>query len=249
MRLPLVLSILFVCPTILAGGLEQKLANLGYVEAPAPVPGSKAWYSANYEFNSASDSKEAIIALSDNSLNIDHPVGTVFDSGKVKYIGIDKGEWGGGLYIDKYDENSEPFFSGNIRALVPIGNDLYIVTGLAHMTFSGAAIHVIRDYEVPSAPERITLLPDAPEAIAIGTSWDKKRKFIIAGHSSLMIFVPDNDLDILVFDSFWSGLYPSYVIEHENSYILSIRSGLAVVTMNNNGFGPATVRYFVPNET
>ena len=242
--IPIFLLISFLCLNVRADEISDELVALGYIEKEVPTIGSDAWSAANRSYPSLYVEKGQSLSVRKATSEETDPGQVIFDSGSIKYIGIDRGEFGGGLYIDTVKPDAKPFFKGNIRALFPINNDLYIVTGLAHMGFSGGAIHVIRNYREPSIPEQVTLLPDAPEAISIDKSWRGNNNFLIAGHSSLMIFVPDHTLEIVKYDTFWSSLYPSSIVEYKKSYIIGIRSGIAVVTPS---YGTSEVRYFVPN--
>lgn len=184
------LSLLVSVISIHADILSDKMESLGFTEATPPKPGTKEWSKANH-------SRAYIVEL-DEDLKVRLPEkGEVynpevsFDAGTVKYIGIDHGEFGGGLYLDSYSKDKKPFFHGNIRALIPIKNDLYIIEGLAHMIFNGGSVHVIRDYKKPSKPERITLLPSAPEVVFLDEVYaNNQTGIIIIGHDSFMILIP-----------------------------------------------------------
>ncbi|ASD66098.1 hypothetical protein [Pseudoalteromonas piscicida] len=223
----------------IADEISDEMSKRGYIESEVPEVGSEEWSLANRSFPSRHVALDESLVISSDD---EEQTNLVFDAGTVKYVGIDHGEFGGGLYLNEYKQNEKPFFSANIRALVPINGDLYIISGLAHMSFSGGAIHVIRDYRNPSTPIQITLLPDAPEAITIEDSWRGAKKIVIAGHSSLMEFTPDTDFEIVVFNAFWGSLYPTSIVQYKKSYYIGIRSGVAVVTPE---FGRAKVRYFV----
>lgn len=143
--------------------LSERMKELEFIESEPPKPGSKEWIKSNQGEAFIVELKEKFNVRLPKSGELYSPR-VVFDSESVKYIGIDNGEFGGGLYIDAIKKNKKPFFPGNINTLVPLGDDLYIIEGLAHMGFNGGSVHAIRDYKKPSRPERITLLPSAPEA-------------------------------------------------------------------------------------
>jgi hypothetical protein len=229
----------FFNSSALADEVEMIMKKKGFVERGVPEVGSEAWFVANRNSTSyqVSLNKSLVITIGDGVRS-----NLIFDAGTVKYVGVDHGEFGGGLYLNDYKKNEEPFFSANIRALVPINSDLYIISGLAHLNSSKGAIHVIRNYKLASTPKQITLLPDAPNAVSLETSLKGTVKILIVGHSSLMEFVPDSDFDIAVFNAFWASLYPTSIVEYKNSYYIGIRSGVAVVTP---GYGKTNVRYFV----
>jgi hypothetical protein len=226
---------------VYADDIQELMLNRGYVEKI--ISEVESWNTANRAQSTFVKLDNSLVITQDEELERS----VYFDTGTVKYIGIDHGEWGGGLYLDNYSKNKEPLFSANIRALVPINNDLYIVSGLAHMGSRRGAIHVIRNYNIPTKPIQVTLLPDAPQSIALGKSRRGSKAIVIAGYSSLMEFVPDSDLKIMVFDAFWSSLYPSSIVQIESNYFIGIRSGVAVINIENRY--STKVRYFVPQET
>jgi hypothetical protein len=195
---------------------------------------------------------DAFIVELKEELNVRPPKGgelysskVVFDAGVVKYIGIDNGEFGGGLYIDVVKKDEEPFFPGNIDALVALGDDLYIIEGLAHMGFNGGSIHAIRNYKKPSRPERITLLPSAPEAILVDKTHGEEA-IVIVGHNSFMILEPDNRLQIIHHNTFWGSLYPSSIVKYKEFYVFGIRGGVVATTANV--FDRNAIRYFKPKD-
>lgn len=227
--------------------LSDRMEELEFVESKPPEPGTKEWMKSNHG--------DAFIVEIKGGLDVRPPKKgelnssqIVFDAGEVKYIGIDKGEFGGGLYIDSVKEGKKPFFDGNIDALVPIGDDLYIIEGLAHMGFNGGSVHAIRNFKKPSKPERITLLPSAPEAILIDEVYANKQKgIVIVGHDSFMILIPDNELLILYHDTFWGSLYPSSIVKYQDHYVVGIRGGVVAVPANF-WQGSKSFRYFKPKK-
>jgi len=219
------------------------LEKFGFVERNIPERDSIELQKANHM------TPGYLVTKKDNKLEIRKPKNgelfqnsTEVDTGEIKYIGVDNGEWGGGLYIDKV-EPYKAILQRNINALIPIKHDLYIISGLAHMGYNAGAIHVIHDYKNTSKVERITLLPNAPMAIYADEIDENNFVLVIAGFNNFML-VTDNHLEIPFNDTFWAGLYPNSIVKHNNSYIIGIRSGLAVVT--NPRSYKREIRYFVP---
>ena len=123
------------------------------------------------------------------------------------------------------------------------GEDLFIVEGVAHMGADGGSVHAIRNCMKPSPPERITLLPGAPEAVFVDSVYDPPA-IVIVGSDSFMILHPDSELKLLHNDAFWGGLYPTSVVKYHDYYVFGIRGG-AVATAENV-WGPSPLRYFEP---
>ncbi|WMW80194.1 hypothetical protein RF679_16295 [Undibacterium cyanobacteriorum] len=228
----------------------------GFVEKPVPT--------SSDELNRMNrDRKTTFLSLSPDlaieQINYHRPKeNLVFDTGTVKYIGVNQGEFGGGLYLNEVKADGAPFFRGNIQALIPIDDDLYILSGLSHMMSSHGAIHVIRNFKTPSQPILLTLLPDAPAAALVRVGSGGQKSIVFVGSSSLMEFTPDNRIEIIAFNAFWKLLYPTTVVMQDGAYYIGMRSGIAVVdagvytgmrsgiaVVNTDG-RPALIRYFVP---
>lgn len=237
--------LMFLCGLPFIAGadeLSDELLELGFIEKEVPVVGSNAWLAANRSAPALLVELSPALVVRTSTADQGQPAQIVYHAGSVKYIGVNHGEFGGGLYTDAVSDDSEPLLKANVRALVPVEDDLYIVSGLAHLAQNSGAIHVIRDYRQVSAPEQVALLPDAPETVMLERSPDGKHKIVIAGHASLMVFRPDSPLETVVPEAFWSSLYPGSMVKHRDHYIIGIRSGLAAV---KSGQGQAEPRYFV----
>ncbi len=243
MRLILV-SILMIALSAHSDEVSKDLSTLGFIERDIPEVGSEQWKKANWKFPPHYVSNKNGLEVKEATQEEERSREIVFDTGTIKYIGIDKGEWGGGLYVNNVNKAEKPIFSENIKALIPIKNDLYIISGLAHMGYNQGAVHVIRDFNSPKEPERVALLPDAPQTVLLDKTRNALPVIIIAGFKSLMSFQPDDSFKIIKFNTFWSSLYPTSIIRYKDNYILGIRSGVAVVTPNRSR---TKVRYFVPN--
>lgn len=227
--------------SVQADAIADEMKKRGFVEKPVPT-------TSDDKIKANRDSKSFRVSL-DPKLTIEQiengrargPI--IVDAGTVKYIGVNNGEFGGGLYLNEISGNQAPFFGGNIQALIPLNDDLYILSGLSHMTSSHGEIHVIRNYKSPTPPVRVTLLPDAPAAALVIEDRQGRKSIVFVGSSSLMEFTPDSRLELIAFDAFWFSLYPTSVVKQSDSYFIGLRSGVAVVTPNLRMSG---VRYFVP---
>ncbi len=217
----------------------------GFYELKVPDVGSEQWSLANQDAEYFVETKGTASIVRKASPKEVDVTQITYQTNGVKYIGVDDGEFGGGLYLNSYDAKKAPYMKGNIRALIPIGKDLYILEGLAHMGINRGSIHVIRNCATPSRPERMTLLPSAPEAVLVEAASNLTR-IVIVGSDSLMIFWPDDLLEMLHQNAFWYSLYPTSIVKDGSSYLIGIRSGIAVVT--GMPFGRSTVRYFRPKK-
>jgi hypothetical protein len=82
-------------------------------------------------------------------------------------IGVDLGEWGGVLWWVASDGGRHRrLATANVKALVATGDEIVVVTGLAHMTSrEGSLLHLERTDGWCVA--RTTLLPSTPTAVAV----------------------------------------------------------------------------------
>lgn len=226
-----------------ADDLSQQLLKIGFVEADVPSIGSDRWHAANESFPSFFVEVGNQLTIRRSTSEEEDRQQIIFEGDSVKYIGVDHGEWGGGLYLNEWSENGEPLLEGNIKSLVPIDKDLYVIEGLAHLTMSEGSVYVIRDYAHPKEPELFVELPDAPAATYVDYGENGLAQIIIVGAQSLMKLTLGKRLDVVAQDTFWAALYPSSVVKYGDRYVIGIRSGVAVVSP---GAFREKIRYFTP---
>ncbi|WP_157954124.1 hypothetical protein [Microbulbifer sp. A4B17] len=168
---------------------------------------------------------------------------TELEIGEFLYRSIDKGEFGGELGYT-YRGEYFPLLEGNVRKLILYGEKLYILEGLDHMMSRGV-VYVIPDAENPSHPERVTLLPEAPnEALITDDGF-----LLIVGDNGLY-FVSDDFFSILYWNAFWSGIYlwgPTSVVEYTDKYLIGLPKGVAVVELISP-FEPPKIELYMTNE-
>lgn len=178
----------------------------------------------------------------------DRDIRTVFERDGLRYTGVNKGEWGGCLFVSDSVSDSTNLMDGNIRALVPVEEDLYIFEGLYHMGTNRGGVWIIRDCGTPSKPERITLLPGAPVAVTM-PQLSSKPQFLIVGSDYAALLDGEEDLQIIAYDTFWDLLYPTSVVAFGTSLIIGLRSGIAVVEMDKfRLLHTVKIRYFVKSK-
>ena len=147
------------------------------------------------------------------------------------------------MYFDEWNEDTEPLLKGNIKSLLPIGDDLYVIEGLAHGGRSVGSIRVIRDYSQPKEPDLLVELPDAPSEAYVDQREDGLIRITIVGFESLMEFTVGDGLDVIERETFWGGLYPTSIVKHGDHLVIGIRSGVATVSPGTFG---RRIRYFTP---
>ena len=84
-----------------------------------------------------------------------------------QYEAKNRGEWGGELSVRWPDGSTRSLIRDNTRALVPIGEQLFVFTGLAHLIGDTGAVWVVDDFDRAPRASRVTLLPSMPELVSI----------------------------------------------------------------------------------
>ena len=241
-----------------ADELLLQMAKMGFVEVPdldAPTPPPKV-RPVDYQV-------EMTDRLVIRAKKIEpHPV-SVFTIGDHRYTGITrKPAKGGGLFLDEQKEENL-ILRGNIYALIPRKQDLYIFTGAHRLYGSCGAIYVIRICATQFKPERITLLPAAPAAVYLhdfgpldddlleifaGTMEDVDlQKFVIAGWNCIMLFRPDNHLEIIVHGHpAMCGFRANSIVRDDSFYYFGSLRGVACVPTSWDLLVRNPFRCFVP---
>ena len=236
--------------------LTFKMAKMGFVETEIPQS-LEANSKANHSPYTYQIEKTDCLVIREIAEYSKPPVDCQI--GEQRYIGVDRGEFfGGGLYLNE-QKMENLVLGGNVLALVPLNQDLYILTGLAHMGSNYGAIHVIRNCRTHFKPERLTLLPAAPEAVYVNNFSPMSREeldifpdlqnenlaeFVIVGSNNLMAFHTDSRLEVIQHNTFWGSLYPNSIVEDASFYFIGMRGGIVCISTewHSNTFS----RYFVP---
>jgi hypothetical protein len=146
-------------------------------------------------------------------------------------VGLDNGEWGGGLWWTNTDcSKTSQLSSENVHALVPRGKEILILTGVAHMTINRGAISSYTP--ASAAPGQLTtimFLDSAPSA-ATPTA---DGSLLIATLGSILKLTPGNDLQT-VYKSPALHLHPNSIVStHDNTIYVGMR--FYVLRLQNNG--------------
>lgn len=145
------------------------------------------------------------------------------------YKGTNNGEWGGVLKVTK-DGITKELMSGNIVHLLPIDDALYVIEGLAHLSMNGGSISIIPNRKEPTEPQRITLLPDAPQLVYVDNIRPDYQKIIIVGSNSVMALSPFEQFEILYWKAFWAyRLMPTSMVRYKGYYFIGLSHGVAVL--------------------
>lgn len=90
-----------------------------------------------------------------------------FAGQRYQYEARNRGEWGGELSVRWPDGSTRSLVRDNTRALVPVGDQLFVFTGLAHLTSDDGAVWVVDDFDRAPRVSKVTLLPSMPELVSI----------------------------------------------------------------------------------
>ena len=222
--------LLFASCSCFGAELDEALSRAGLVESD--IPAGDKWVAANrnlVDYVIANDAGKLTIREVEH-FNRPRETKVTFN-GKV-LIGVNKGEWGGGLSVVNADGTSQLLIGTNVVQLIQEKDELFVFTGLAHgFSAHGALYKITRDKQGVSA-EKLTLLPGAPETVATARNDRGYFAFLIVTDDGLLTFNPQySEMKVLAIDQFWHGLYPNSAQLLNDQLIVGMRSGVAVVSM------------------
>ena len=157
--------------------------------------------------------------------------------GEQSYLWENRGEFGGKLRF-RSTGGVVDVMAGNIVDLLKIGDEIFVISGLAHLGMSSGAVHKISDPKEPTSAAYITRLPDAPILVYLDDDRKDYLRKVFVGNKSVMSLDPDNSVNVLYWDAFWAfGLTPTSVVRYEDYYLIGLPHGIATVPAP---FGPAS---------
>jgi hypothetical protein len=198
-----------------------------FTEAKIPQTYSDEWYlliKASNSYSVSADRGSLIIRKAQvvNHCGLRIPGGTL--------IGINDGEFGGGLFFNDIDSTKKPVYIkyGNIKFLFVNKNKIYFIEAFAHMSFSYGALYELIRKDDKFTYTELLAFDDAPEAFTI-----YRDKFLIATHSGFCI-VRNFKKELVINDTFWNNLYPNSVAVLNNKNVLiGIRGGIVNVNLSD----------------
>jgi hypothetical protein len=175
-------------------------------------------------------------------------------SGDVNYAGKtftyqskNGGEWGSTLTVRRRGQEPKVILrDSDVMWLLPIGEVLYVFTGIQHLGLDQGAVHAIDRYDSAPNIRLVSLLPAAPLAV---TSLGGTDSFLIASSRAVFEIQADRSLQVHTINQFWFE-QPTSVIRVNGDLIVGLCSGAAVVHipwLTNaapSREAVATVRYF-----
>jgi hypothetical protein len=153
-------------------------------------------------------------------------------TGNGSYVATDRGEFGHGLVWQQAGQSTR-LLEENIRQLLVVGDDLYVLCGLSHLSSSHGSIYRIVDYRHQHVPALITLLPFPPlQATASGDSLQ------VLGPDGVYELWPLHDRPImqqLIRFSDVSGFAPTTM--HAHGTLLQVAGKGGVLTLSGGVLG------------
>lgn len=236
--LPLAFLFLIACfqPIVYANDIEMALLKANLVKTDIPSKEKIHIYSQtlpNYIYcvkrinRKISIIKELQNRCSD-SLIIKKIKGLTFK-------GTNFGEWGGTLELISDKNNAQVLIKDNIRDFYYQNEELFVFTGLAHLSTDRGAIFSVLLKNSEYKVQRLTLLPSAPEIIIQDHHNENiTQYFIITGDGSLFLFF-SNPLRIrtLAFNQLWGASYATSAIKVGNKILIGIRGGVIVAKLGH----------------
>lgn len=175
---------------------QRKLPE-GWMIAPGVLEHDDLWTCASYGESRIVQLKQGEIVLSDEDYRHRNPptalppeihrtkemIGypTILKTDRGSLVGFDGGEFGGGLWWFSRDgKQTRKISQENVHAIYRSGTGVYVLSGLAHMTFNGgelfsfnesaADVSIAKLADLGGSPEASLLLPDGRIAVATPTS-------------------------------------------------------------------------------
>lgn len=199
-----------------------------FKETPAPKPGSGKWYQLNHSKN------EYGVANENGKLAVRKIKGVKIHEVQLpngKLVCADHGEWGGSLSFVPADTTQQvkEIKKGNIKDVFKLGNEFYILEGLAHLGIRRGALYKLEIKDQEFSYTKLFDFEDAPEAYTVYNN-----KILIAAHDSFFI-VQDSQKNQILKDAFWSSLYPNSIAAFDDQNIfIGIRGGIVKLNLLTN---------------
>jgi|GEM_PF-6642904 len=127
---------------------------------------------------------------------------TEIQIGELLYVGTNRGEWGGELFV-RHESETTKLMRGNIVQLELWESSLLVLEGLAHLSLASGSLSILRDPDNPTKPTLLARLPDAPRLMYIDGAETDLHRFIILGDQSLLSYTPEYGLEILEPNALW----------------------------------------------
>jgi hypothetical protein len=147
-------------------------------------------------------------------------------------VGLNKGEFGGGLYFIKPDGLDGYEMAGylNIHNIFEYNSKYFAIEGLAHLGGQRGQIIEIFKEDTVWKYKSLTSLMEAPKLIT-----DYKNEKVIVTSQYVLKFGNDFKVsEILKSPIYWGMLYPSSILIEKNDLYLAMRQGVLKIKQFNS---------------
>ena len=160
-------------------------------------------------------------------------------------VGCDSGEWGGSLswYSADGRETYDIPDGDQVGFFLETPMGVLAFAGLAHMGHSWGKVSLIKraDSTQRWSAELFADLTGEPYAAFS----DTERSFLLVTSEQLVRIALDGQIDVLVQDAFWGGLYPTSVVIDAADIYIGMRHGVVRIIRDDQKF---TTQWLLPNQ-
>lgn len=177
---------------------ERKVA----LDSNGQVKISRYVYEAREQFVKLPPTLREIVAKEKTSRGYLH----VESFGNGWLVGADAGEWGGNLlWLNRDASQKTELLRANVRGIVKVGKDVFILTGLAHLSIDEGKIYKLTADEKGTPKAQLTAdLKTQPQAFAVETD----DSFLVALNDKILRVTSSGEIKTLKETNFQS-LYPN----------------------------------------
>lgn len=136
-------------------------------------------------------------------------------------VGEDRGEFGGNITFHSGTESYE-ILGENFRGFVKINNDIYVLTGLAHLGSFHGALYKLKMQDNKWIAEKTLDLGNCPETYVLT---DDNTLYVVT-YQSLVEIKNDAITKILTPDAFEDGLSTNSAVYYNNMLVIGLRAGI-----------------------
>jgi hypothetical protein len=156
----------------------------------------------------------------------------ILEHGNGKFVGTNHGEWGGELFY-KYKSNEYIVIDDNICGILNFRNDIYVLTGLSHLSISEGKIIKLKILNGEWVVDITKKLNGCPETFTI-----YRDKLYIVTFDGITTFDGNNTEEILS-GQIWGGLYPQTIYVNKEMVAIGLRGCIVIINRKNN-----KIRYY-----
>ena len=197
---------------------------IGLQEFDSPVISSKLWYDLNR-------SKDVYFINDSGNVSINFAKTETlhkFETYNGILTGTSRGEWGGELTF-KNNSIEYTILNENVCGILNYKNEIYVLTGLTHLSISEGKIIKIEAINDKWEPTFSIEINNSPRTYTIF-----KNKLYMVTFDGLIVF-DGNSIQQLLSNQFWSSLYPQSIFINDKIMAIGMRGCLAIVNKETYG--------------